>query len=675
MDRNLPQLSKMSGTPGRRYIFFSSLEHREQELAIQTKKALEGLQNEIQYDKNNTSMNRMKEALEFLRQSAHFERAKEQQFFSNFKSKYPNCEQVFNINLTNPTPEEYMSFIANINTTLKGVDTFKKRLKTELSRLNRVKEFKRTGDSDQLIYNANNLQKKVAEANKDALTFFKRGGKAHARKGSGEGGEQTFQDIFSRRTNMSQLTEVLLQSYGADIFTFSKDKLDLSPRKTAALIKALTDVIYAMYISEYEILTRNSTEPIREMILGDNFQNFVKNLLQAPSLPDALADIANQYQLSEDVTDISDVNQQINNLKSDIKQSVGRVYANIPETMTTEQWLKFNGISNTFLKQMYKSTLTVSASAYYVGEDLAIMEQISNRLGASLGGNVNTTDDIYGGKFVAVCEINQNFDAVEQYLLQASRGAYKQLVATSGLDTFFSNTEKLKAARKLQEDKIKELEEELDKTNEAGKYLLSHINIHTTVKGYTTNIASGSAFTGASFGSNLPTQLDIMQQMADSGGFSLGDLEFLQFACVNAGEGMIGHFLKPTLENYFSTFVGFLMFNDAALMFEDTQKWIESQDKAISGVNDIHLYELNGVTIPSSYLLENTYQALIKVSADLQQNNRFGVQARLSTYDKGPIYGDREEVFKTVLSETKLKIHFLAGFLDILDSISGAIPG
>jgi len=79
---------------------------------------------------------------------------------------------------------------------------------------------------------------------------------------------------------------------------------------------------------------------------------------------------------------------------------------------------------------------------------------------------------------------------------------------------------------------------------------------------------------------------------------------------------MIGHYLKSSLEDYFSIFVGFLMFNDAELMFEDVTKWIK--DNTISTVNDIHLYELNGVTVPSSFLLENTYQALKAISKDIQ---------------------------------------------------------
>ena len=673
MNRDLPQL-----TYGTRYVFFSSLDHEPSSLytslASHARDMLYDLQDDIKYDSNNTSSNKINTALSFLQKAAQFERAKESQFFSNFQSKYPNAESIFNINLTNPSPQDYINFIANINNTLKGITTFKNRLNTERQRLYRIQAFKGK-NYESLYYNKNNLQKRVAQANDDALTFFKRGGKSRAKKGSGEGGESTFRDIFQRRSNMSELTSIIIQSYGVDIFDFSKNKLTLSPRKTAALIKALSDEAYAMFISENEILTENSTIQLRNVILGPEFESFVKDLLNAPDLSDALEDIADQYNLSKS-TNISGINSQIDSLKSDLLQSRGRIMTSIPETMTTDEWLNLNGISDNFLKQIYKSTLTVSAQAYYVGEDLALIEQIRNRLGAVLGGGANPTDDIYAGELIITINGQQNYDPLEQELKKIGREAYKNIKGLDSLETFFDNAEKLRIARQQQQNKLDEISQNLDSSESAGQYLLSHINIHTTIKGYTgaesSRFKQEGGFGGASFGSTLPMQLNVLQQMSDSGGISIGDLQFLQFACVNAGQQMIGHFLKPSLENYFSIFVGFLMFNDAELMFEDVTKW--TTDMAISGVNDIHLYELNGITFPSSYILENTYQALVSISSDLAQSNQHGVKAKLTTYDGGPINHDWEETSEVATAKTKMEIRFLAGFLDILDQISQAMP-
>ena len=674
MNRDLPQLKA-----GTRYVFFSSLEWEPsseyRSLASYAEDLLYDFEGDIRYNAKDTqSSNRINTALSFLQKAAQFERAKEIQFFSNFKSKYPNADQVFNINLTNPTNQDYISFIANINSALKGIKTFKNRLDTERKRIYRMKAF--TGKNYNVLeFNKGDLEKRVAKANDDALTFFKRGGVPGAKKGSGEGGETNFTDIFTRRDNMSKITSMIIQNYGADLFQYSHDKLSLSPRSTAALIKALTDEAYAMFLGENEVLTSDSEIQIRNTILGTDFESFVKDLLESPDLPKALKDIADQYNLGY-VIDGSDIDfNKVKNLKSDLLQSQGRVFAAIPETMKIQEWLNQIGISNDFLKAMYKSTLSVSAQAFYTGEDLALIEQIRNRLAAALGGTANPTDDIYAGKLIIKTNIDYNPSNLESEIYKIGRDAYKNIRGLDTLPTFFSNAEELRKARQLQEEKLDQASKEIGLLEEAGKYLLSHINIHTTVKGYknagTSDFKSEDGFKGASFGSNLVMQLNVLQQMTDSGGISLGDLKFLQFACVNAGNQMIGRFLKSPLENYFSTFVGFLMFNDAELMFEDVAKW--TTETAISGVNDIHLYELNGVTFPSSYLLENTYQALTHISTDLARSNQQGVKAKLTTYNGGPVDHNWEKTSATATEKTKLEIRFLAGFLDILDSLESQL--
>ena len=298
MNRDLPQL-----TAGTRYVYFSSLSKEEsplyQSLRDTAMDLLYDVQNDIKFDPNNQSMNKINVALDFLHKAAEFERAKEKQFFTNFKSKFPNAEQIFNINLTNPSESDYISFIANINSTLKGIKVFKNRLDTERRRMRRNAAFNKN-NYDKLYYNEGELQKRVAQANDDALTFFKRGGKSKSKKGSGLGGEKNFKDIFNRQSNMSKIVSLIIQNYGVDLFQFGKNGLQLSPRKMNALIKVLTDEAYAMLLADNEVLTENSEIQIRSIILGKEFETFVNDLLNAPGLSDALEDVADQYNLSKD---------------------------------------------------------------------------------------------------------------------------------------------------------------------------------------------------------------------------------------------------------------------------------------------------------------------------------------------------------------------------------------
>jgi len=46
---------------------------------------------------------------------------------------------------------------------------------------------------------------------------------------------------------------------------------------------------------------------------------------------------------------------------------------------------------------------------------------------------------------------------------------------------------------------------------------------------------------------------------------------------INCGKLMIGHNLKKTIENYFSAFMGMLMFNDAEIFASDVKRWLEDK--------------------------------------------------------------------------------------------------
>jgi len=46
------------------------------------------------------------------------------------------------------------------------------------------------------------------------------------------------------------------------------------------------------------------------------------------------------------------------------------------------------------IKKMIEASELISAQCYYVGEDLSMMDLVSNHIRAVLGGNKNPTDDI-----------------------------------------------------------------------------------------------------------------------------------------------------------------------------------------------------------------------------------------------------------------------------------------
>jgi hypothetical protein len=77
--------------------------------------------------------------------------------------------------------------------------------------------------------------------------------------------------------------------------------------------------------------------------------------------------------------------------------------------------------------------------------------------------------------------------------------------------------------------------------------------------------------------------------MITEGGLTPLDIDNLFIAMINCGKLMIGAELKSTIENYFSTFMGMFMFNDASLFAQDVNNWIEGS-MVKSSVQDLHLY-------------------------------------------------------------------------------------
>ena len=667
-------------TAGTRYAYFSSLYSETspiyQKLGMQGKDALSSIMSsvhaEMVIDPNN---DKITNALGYLQQAAQFERAKEIQFFKNLKSKYPEINKMFNINLDNPTTEDYIQFIIDINTALEGANNFKQQLNTEINRIKRNIEFDKTNNYKALTHNKENgqlVEKEVADSLKEDLFFMKRGR---------HGGKSVFDDIFFDRANESDITRIIMEQFGASLFIFHNNSLKLDAQRTNALIKILTDQAYKLLIAKFENLSSDftiRTEQISKIILGEDFTRFYENIMSAPSLYDALIDVAHQYKLKSGYdTDIKVSETAIKNIKERLRQNYINIKKSIPTDQEFNDWLKSQGLTRSNLVALYKSTTEISALPYYTGEDLNLTTLIANHIYASLGGGKNPTDDIYAGHLV--CTLDGKFDqsALEAKLSAIGRSAYRKIKATGGLDDFIYNTKLLKEARLQQEKEINNILKDIDKSQMGLKDLLSHINIHTTVKGYKNagrnSFKAEQGFTGAAFGPNLIEQLNILDEMTHNGIISLLDIEDLQFALVNAGEQMIGKDYKSTLEDYFSMFVGFLMFNDAQLAYEDVSNWMKTN--IISNVNDIHLYELNGATLPASFLLQNTYEALAGIQKDITSTATRGIKAVLKTYNKDPIPNDWDETLKVANQNTKLEMHFLAGFLDILNQINDAMPG
>lgn len=665
---------------GKRYVFYTSQSHIDSSVYNKTNSILQDLKTGItrSSDKldSKKSETKMDLALDFLKTSATNERTKEVRFFQNFSSKFPKMQDLFNMEFTQENMEkDYINFITNINKLLKGTENFERQLNNEIKRIERYDAAKKFGSRGKAY---KGLEKQFYDTLTDkglatnaAETIFKKDS------------TKTFESLINNRTTESEITNYILKNFGSKIFSMNASgKLNLNSANFASLIKILNDRAYEMignYYNKVGSKQTNLREQLDNIIFTDEYVEFVEGLLNAPNLSDALSSISEQFginnkKMQQISVSASEVNALTQKLTLGTKELRGK--------QSFSKWFEKNK-GQLDMEDIIRAIGSISVQGYYTGEDLGLAELTARGISGALGGRANATDDIDLGKLIITYgfeggDISAVQTKYESELLRLQKQYYDEFVRTTNLESFEQNTEKIREMRKQQLEALKQLQNELPKGKEGLQYLTEHINIHDTIKGYA---SAGSAsfqkhggFEGAAFGSNLNEQLNILASVEATGGLSKEDINFFKFAMVNAGSGMIGASLKSSLEDYFSVFLGFFMFNDAALMVEEAKDSIEEQIEP--QVTELHVYQLNGVYVPSSYLLQQTWEQLTKAVQDMQSTalSGQGTRAILHTYDSGYTKGmTSEQMFDKAEKSTKLEMRFLGGFFDLLNSISNSM--
>lgn len=661
---------------GKRYVFYSQLRNEKtdeyKELYRAAEKNIEQYKVEFGAPKGQMG-NGLKEALSFLQASAEFERQKELQFFKNFETSHPEIKSTFNISFQNIL-DDYENFITNINRAIKGTKQLKKEIDAEVNRIHKNKDAvdnyydkKKLGKNmDQVQHDAyiKDLQRDlgIAKSKNNNIFYMK------------ANGESAFQSLFKHNGHLHILSNLIIKNFGDRLF----DKnLKLNERETSALIASVVMKANELFMSVIKLPTMRGTveKTANNVINSIEMDNFINALLKSPDLKNTMQSIMDQYDISNKNT------KEINNINEKIERIKQSLYENYKQLKIENKGIKFNdwlnsiGMTEEKIKKMIQASSLISAQCYYVGEDLSMIDLVTNHIRAVLGGNTNPTDDIQAGALTVEFEFNSNkLDTLESELWEKQRTTFLTKVdKTTTYKSYINNIKALKDARADQQQLINQFKEENNKNLGALTELLQHINIHSTVKGYESagseQFVKNGGFGGAAFGSTLDDELSIIKDMIDAGGLNMEfDVDNLFIAMINCGKLMIGAELKPTLVNYLSAFMGMFMFNDASLFAEDVKNWINNKKMLQGNVQDLHLYQLNGIIIPSSYILQKTYDAMSQL--EKFDNHYKGVRAVFTTYDNNYIRGQWKKTSAIAIQNTKLeRMHFLAGFLDLLEGI------
>ena len=204
------------------------------------------------------------------------------------------------------------------------------------------------------------------------------------------------------------------------------------------------------------------------------------------------------------------------------------------------------------------------------------------------------------------------------------------------------------------------------------KKLLNLITFHGNVKSYDTIDTKTKAFSGGSIGADIKEQLANFANLLSISGYGVSteDSAWLLSAVINTGKGLIGEEQKGPLEQYFSTLMGLLLFDDAYLTMSQGIKSLDAQMES-STVQNIHLYLLNSQYVPASFVLQATHDRLKGVQSNMANH---GVRATIQSRPaQNTTFNDPQDWISerdAAIEEAEIKIDFMAHFLSFFDKLS-----
>ena len=184
--------------------------------------------------------------------------------------------------------------------------------------------------------------------------------------------------------------------------------------------------------------------------------------------------------------------------------------------------------------------------------------------------------------------------------------------------------------------------------------------------------------------------IDTMYSIPDDV-ITLPDKKNLYFLALNLSRAAIGDTAKDPLVTYFSVFAGLLMFEDVAGIAKDI-----SEQASQNTEQKIHLYKLNGVYVPASFVLSYTYTTMEQLLGlmDIGKASGFRSAVQMDTRDAVKNINEVAKWTKTrkypknvaysthwynladkVASGTIVKIAFLSGFLKLIDKLTNDLMG
>lgn len=243
---------------------------------------------------------------------------------------------------------------------------------------------------------------------------------------------------------------------------------------------------------------------------------------------------------------------------------------------------------------------------------------------------------------------------------------FKQLSETMQSITklHVTNRKDLKSYSDAYRENNKKMQKILNKYQEGKKGVTDYTKMFITnesEKLYWDAANSEHSFKGRTF--KIADALAQLYSIEDS---FMADQDLLIHIIINLSSATSGE--KDDLEKYLSIFSGLLMFGDIYNMAIEAAQFAQNQ-LVSNDIHVIHLYNINGHFVPSSIVLKNIYNNFKKNLNTIDMS--LAAKATVLPYSPKVTRKsyDWDKVSDTVLSNTKIKLHFLKDLFNFMREI------
>lgn len=625
------RIQMLPDVPDGRYVFFKSLleefEHRTQQFSAMARRAgwmgqdyltKQTTHGDSNFDEINANIQKV---LINLKKIADIEYTKEKAYIEAQKKRLNGS--IFKINFPDRPDKDWAEFITLLNFARGNASTFFNEVKKEYARLDENKKY--FDDINKKIKNKELTSQKEIDR---ARQGYKRTDQYRITEYLVSLVKQMFGGGNSNKNSYANIIKDYIVRLRWNAFLrVENGRFSFDEKEFGSLIFAFVQMIIEKIVKNTDLkmaeIFGNSNDYNSRMASFTTWMdekggkeivdmNKIEGILNSPFARKMISTNFQRKMIMEEQAPINDVGWEkkkntarsrharkvASNVKID-KQKISNekeTRKEIGKMLSSGQWLKVS------------SKLYQPSGSWLVTEAKELLQIRNGELSVSLGSSSVKTDNAF---------IQVDFDIDESFFSQVEK-----LVQTAYEENYSSLPNSLKyfegdvstADWKERQKKFEALRQTLSQILKEEKNiqnLSSSFIIESSDKIYESYGTKAKAFKGGDFGSDLTSQLAKIDLLANTGGFTIGDLNWLTNAIINSHPStVIGTGMKASLENYLSMVAAALLFDDSVEIMAQSTQSLESSVSSTS-INVIHLFYLQGFGYyPLSQILYSIYNKI-----------------------------------------------------------------